>query len=206
MPGASTLATATKKALQSRCAQKTQEAQQILLEEIRAGKITPYQIPLEEPAAIMVRYARAVHEGVGRTNLRLLAAVLAGQLAQKSVYADEFYRWADILAGLTMDEIIVLAGYLRRMPDDIRIATLIDLGSKVYQDIYGPEAESWNDFEATRGALLRTGLLSISATGGAIGGGSSIAFAPTSKLQALGQLVKMDEVLGRSNYRFKASE
>ena len=54
------------------------------------------------------------------------------------------------------------------------------------------------DFEGTRGALLRTGLLSISASGGAIGGGSNIEFAPTSKLKELGLLVKMEEVLLRS--------
>ena len=206
VPGVSTLAAAARQALQSRYAQRAQEAQQILLEEIRAGETLPQSISLEEPAAIMVRYARAIHEGVGRINLRLLAAVLAGQLAQEAVYADEFYRWADILAGLTTDEIIILAGYLRHMSEDIRTANLIELGAKVYHDIHGPEDNRWSDFEATRGALLRTGLLSISATGGAIGGGSNIAFAPTSKLQELGRLVKMEEVLERSDYRPRESE
>lgn len=87
----------------------------------------------------MYRYARAVHEGVGRVNLRLLAAVLAGQLAHGAVYADEFYRWADVLAGLTTEEIVVLAGYLRRTPKDLRATRLVELGAEVYKDIYGAE-------------------------------------------------------------------
>ncbi|MFY3986285.1 hypothetical protein ACOTJH_30145, partial [Achromobacter xylosoxidans] len=131
-------------------------------------------------------------------NLRMLAAVLAGQLAHEAVYADEFYRWADTLAGLTMEEIVVLAGYLRHMPADLRTARLVQLGAAVYHDIYGADTARWGDFEAVRGALLRTGLLSISATGGAIGDGNSVVFAPTSKLQELGRLVEMEGVLERS--------
>lgn len=198
VPGAGILGEVAKRALQQRCERRAQEARQILLEELRTGKAVPQNIPLEEPAAIMLRYSRAIQEGVGRTNLRLLAAVLAGQLARGAVYADDFYRWADVLAGLTTDEIVVLAGYLRHMPEDLRAARGVELGAEVYRGIYGPETDRWGDFEATRGALLRTGFLSISATGGAIGGGSNVLFTPTSKLQELGRLVELQGVLERS--------
>ncbi|WP_139208515.1 MULTISPECIES: hypothetical protein [Achromobacter] len=198
VPGASILGAAAKQALQARFERRAQEASQILLEEIRSGAARPQDIPLEEPAAIMLRYARAVHEGVGRLNLRLLASILAGQLAREAVYADEFYRWADVLAGLTPEEVVVLAGYLRHMPEDLRTVRLVELGAEVYQGIYGSDTDHWGAFEATRGALLRTGLLSISATGGAIGGGTNIVFAPTAKLQELGRLVEMQGVLDRS--------
>jgi hypothetical protein len=200
-PGAGILGEAAKRALQQRSERRAQEAQHILLEELRNGKAVPQDIPLEEPAAIMLRYSRAIQEGVGRTNLRLLAAVLAGQLASGAVYADDFYRWADVLAGLTTDEIVVLAGYLRHMPEDLRAARGVELGAEVYRGIYGPETDRWGDFEATRGALLRTGLLSISATGGAIGGGSNVLFTPTSKLQELGRLVELQGVLERSGMK-----
>lgn len=198
VPGAGMLGEAAKRVLQLRYETRAQEAQQILLEELRAGRTVPRDIPLEEPAAIMLRYARAVHEGVGRINLRLLAAVLAGQLVRGAVYADDFYRWADVLAGLTTDEIVVLAVYLRYIPEDLRAARLVELGAEVYRGIYGSETDRWGDFEATRGALLRTGLLSISVTGGAIGGGSNVLFRPTSKLQELGRLVELQDVLERS--------
>ncbi|WP_315138468.1 hypothetical protein [Achromobacter marplatensis] len=198
IPGAAVLSATAKAALQTHYARKAQEAREIMLGELRAGRATPENVELEEFAAITVRYARAVREGVGRINLRMLAAILAGQLAHDAVYADEFYRWADILAGLTSDEIVVLAGYLRHAPADLRTARLVELASAVYQGIYGPDTARWGDFEAVRGALLRTGLLSISATGGAIGGGSSVVFAPTSKLQELGRLVEMEGVLERS--------
>lgn len=138
IPGAGMLGEAAKSVLRRRYEQRAHEAQQILLEELRAGRAMPSGIPLEEPAAIMYRYARAVHEGVGRVNLRLLAAVLAGQLAQGAVYADEFYRWADVLAGLTTEEIVVLAGYLRRAPEDLRATRLVQLGAEVYKDISEP--------------------------------------------------------------------
>lgn len=198
VPGASVLGAAAKAALQARQARRAEEARHILLEELRAGRATQYTVELEESADIALRYARAVREGVGRINLRMLAAVLAGQLAHEAVYADEFYRWADTLAGLTTEEIVVLAGYLRHMPADLRTARLVQLGAAVYQGIYGADTARWGDFEAVRGSLLRTGLLSISATGGAIGDGNSVVFAPTSKLQELGRLVEMEGVLERS--------
>lgn len=198
IPGAGTLGEVAKRVLRQRYEQRANEAQQILIEELSAGRALPSDIPLEEPAAMMYRYARAVHEGVGRVNLRLLAAVLAGQLAHGAVYADEFYRWADVLAGLTTEEIVVLAGYLRRIPEDLRATRLVELGAEVYRDIYGAETDRWGEFEATRGALLRTGLLAISVSGGAIGGGTNVLFGPTSRLQELGRLVEMHQVLQRS--------
>ena len=198
VPGGAILGAVAKQALEARFKRRAEEATRIMLEEIRGGYRLPQDFPLEEPAAIMMRYSRAVHEGVGRTNLRLLAAVFAGQLIRQAVYADDFYRWADILAGLTTEEIVVLAGYLRHMPADLRTARLVQLGAAVYHDIYGADTARWGDFEAVRGALLRTGLLSISATGGAIGDGNSVVFAPTSKLQELGRLVELEGVLERS--------
>lgn len=197
VPGASVLSAAAKKALQARYARKAEEAREILLGEIRNGRVSQLDLDLEESAAIMLRYARAVHEGVGRLNLRLLAAVFAGQIAHESVFADEFYRWADVLAGLRPDEVVVLARYLRHAPPDLWAADLTGLGARVYGDIYGAEPTRWGEFEATRGALLRTGFLSISVTGGAIGGAPSHTFSPTPRLQELGRLVELEPVLDR---------
>ena len=48
-------------------------------------------------------------EGAARLNLRLMAKVIAGQAQARGLVADEFLRYADILASLSRDEIIAIA-------------------------------------------------------------------------------------------------
>jgi hypothetical protein len=88
---------------------RTEQARDILFEELRQANISNAQAASEDDAiAVIVRYLRAAREGAARLNLRLLAKVIAGQLRSGRLVADEFLQYADILSSLTHDEIVVI--------------------------------------------------------------------------------------------------
>jgi hypothetical protein len=86
-------------------------AQDILFEErLRRGEKTLFNVgEVNEALAMMYRYAREAQEGTARLNLRLMAKVIAGQAHLGTLVADEFRRYADVLASLTREEIILIA-------------------------------------------------------------------------------------------------
>lgn len=86
---------------------------EILLEELRQGKVpVDYVVPPDHAAAVLLRVHRASLEGTARVNLRLMAQVIRGQLEQKNLVADRFLYFADILAGLRREEIVLLGAIL----------------------------------------------------------------------------------------------
>ncbi len=88
------------------------EARNILFEEISSGQIETLEAASEDDAvAIIYRYFLAARDGIARRNLRLLAKVIVGQAQRDRLYADNFARYADILARLSRDEILVLGRY-----------------------------------------------------------------------------------------------
>ena len=89
---------------------RLERAREILLEELRSARISAVEAATEDDAiAIIVRYLRAAQEGSARLNLRLMAKVLAGQAHGGVLYADEFLRYADVLASLSREEVITIA-------------------------------------------------------------------------------------------------
>ncbi|MBB6221935.1 hypothetical protein [Rhizobium leguminosarum] len=113
-PMDSTVSVAGVTALRILLQQRAQKARDILLAEIRLGT-RPIQFQsADEAAAITYRYMRAAEEGAARTNLRLLARVIVGSAEGSGLYADDFLRWADVLAGLRREEVIVL-GVMQRL-------------------------------------------------------------------------------------------
>ncbi len=97
-------------------ARRASAAREILLEELARGH-APATDPLpDDVATVIFRYMRAAQEGAARLNLRLLAGVIAGEISGPGLYADEFLRWADVLAGLRREEVIVL-GVMQRLND-----------------------------------------------------------------------------------------
>lgn len=52
-----------------------------------------------------------------RLNLRLLAKMIAGQSAIPPLYADEFLAWADVLASLRRDQVMLLGAVVRHYAD-----------------------------------------------------------------------------------------
>jgi hypothetical protein len=86
-----------------------EQARNILFEELRRANISDAQAASEDDAiAVIARYLRAAREGAARLNLRLLAKAIAGKLRAGALVADEFLQYAEALASLSRDEIIVI--------------------------------------------------------------------------------------------------
>ena len=140
------------------------QAGEILLDEVRRGEKTLRASEVEEAVAVLLRYGRAATEGSARLNLRLMAKVIAGQAHQGVLYADQFLRCADVLAGLTREEIIFLGTVHRhwhatdvvaleqgRRQQSTRARARLELIPVPFRDA--------GDFYATAEAVTRTGLL-----------------------------------------------
>ena len=88
---------------------KIDEARDILLEELRSGNVDSLHVASEDEAiSIVYRYALAARDGAARRNLRLLGKTIVSLAVRDRLYSDEFNKFADILAHLTRDQILVL--------------------------------------------------------------------------------------------------
>ncbi|KAF1062769.1 hypothetical protein [Burkholderia gladioli] len=175
-------------------------AREVLLDEIRHGNASPAPEDIEESVAIWYRYWRAAQEGAARLNLRLLAAVYAGQVRDKAIVADDFLYLADLLATLRRDEIILLGTFLRHSTppeggysDDYKSQSFTM--NELVPDIFSTHADFW----ATLGALQRTGLIASYAVGGAIGSGSSTVYRITNLLRKLNRLAEIEQIVIRND-------
>ncbi|MFI5021410.1 MAG: hypothetical protein ACHQRJ_07135 [Alphaproteobacteria bacterium] len=84
-------------------------ARDILLEELRAGAVDPAFVAHEdEVIGVLFHYRRAAEEGAARVNLRLLAKAIVGEYRNGRLVADKFMYFANMLAELSQDEIIVI--------------------------------------------------------------------------------------------------
>jgi hypothetical protein len=93
---------------------RSEQAREILLEELRHANITNIETASEDDAvAVIVRYLRAAREGAARLNLRLLAKAIAGKLQIGWLVADEFLDHAEALASLSRDEVIIVGTIFR---------------------------------------------------------------------------------------------
>lgn len=101
-------------ALAAYLSKRASDARDILFDELRGGAILPEQVAAEDDGvAVIYGFMRAAWEGRARVNMRLLAQAIKGQLQNGTLVADEFFLYADALAGLSRDEIILLATMLR---------------------------------------------------------------------------------------------
>lgn len=123
------------------------EAREVWLEEVRKANITAAAAASEDDViGAMFRFERAVLEGTARLNLRLMAKALAGRLQLGTLVADEFLLYADALAALSRDEIILLAT-MRRCGQGKR-------GGDFWKAREALQAAGWSDDRAT-GAAAR---------------------------------------------------
>jgi hypothetical protein len=88
-------------------AKRAKEGMEVLLLEVRGGNFQ--NIDQNEAVSIIARYQRDAMEGVAKNNLRLMARVINGMAAKNELKAPTFLKYANILASLTEDEIMVLA-------------------------------------------------------------------------------------------------
>lgn len=165
-----------------------------MMEAIARGDVRFSESDVEESVAIVYRYLRAAQEGAARTNLRLLADVFCGQARFGLVKADEFLYYADVLAPLRRDEILLTGCILRHWNQAIeqkgdefermRAATLKSQRDLV-PSVFGDDAE----FAAVADGMRRTGFFSTQATAG---GGDLLG--PSPVLLRIARLVDFDAV------------
>jgi len=179
---------------------RKEAAREILLDEIRRGGASPTTDDIDESVSILYRYWRAAQEGAGRLNLRLLASVYAGQVRDKTIVADDFLYYADLLASLRRDEIILLGTLLRCSTNaDGTPGVGHDPMTQTRAEMVPAVFEAHEDYNAALGALQRTGLISAHAIGGAVGSGSSLVYQVTSLLRKLNRLAAIEGVVRRDS-------
>ncbi|MBI4968057.1 MAG: hypothetical protein HZC25_08045 [Rhodospirillales bacterium] len=197
VPGASTAGEITTGVINGFLGRRLEKAREILIEEVRLGHRSLVEAGHEDEAlSIIERYLRAAREGAARLNLRLMARIVAGQAERGNLVADEFLYYADLLASLRQEEVIVLATLYRywtstdvqAMPDDERK----NATNQRTRDELVPAALSSKELLlATLGAVSRTGLvISASAWGG-------IVYFPSPLMDDLNRLCPLGEVLCR---------
>lgn len=171
IPGGSVLG----QCIQDLFKKRLETARNILLEEIRQGTKDVYEAhEVDDVVAIVYRYMRAAQEGSARTNLRLLARIIAGQKAEGSLKASDFLYYADIIGALRREEIILLGTYARELQkanqkvrdenldqtkaENVpgRMATKI-VNTQLVPSPFSSGSEIW----ATANAVSRTGLMTI---------------------------------------------
>ncbi|MGX9966549.1 hypothetical protein ACVFYP_24710 [Roseomonas sp. F4] len=157
----------------------------------------------DELAAILFRYQRAAIEGSARLNLRLLAAVAAGQAARTGFSANEFLAWANALEGLRREELILIGAMHRaetNMPADINEKARLmwvptgkwaSVLQAVIPDPFGTEPE----VRAAAASAMRSGL--IMTTSGSLD--DPVTFITTPAVGRLLALAPLEPLMARDN-------
>jgi hypothetical protein len=108
--GSNVAGSALNEALSRVMHQRAARARNELLVEIQQGIRSPHDAgEVDEFVAILYRYMRAAQEGSARLNLRLMARVIKSQIGGEGLYASEFLRYAELIASLTREEVILIA-------------------------------------------------------------------------------------------------
>lgn len=172
------------------------EASQLLMEKVRIGDIALADAEAADDAvAMLFRFYRAANEGAARAALRLLASVMRNELVQPRPQADSFHRWADILAGLSHQEIIVLGEIhqlrLDHPPGPITSGALAAQITKQARDRISPTwvCKDEDQLMTVLAALTRTGLVLPSS-----GYGGGINYCTSGLMDELLQLVGLEEL------------
>lgn len=170
--GGNAVSAAAGAALDQLLRKRLEAARAIQLDELRRGEIALHELDAEEAAAIFYRYLRAAQEGAARINLRLMAKVIAGQARLGDLRADLFLGYAEMLAGLRREEIILISALykevLEHAPDSTKPGDATAKMSKTLGAIQEDLKQRLIDqgvftsssaYMATAFGLLRTGLL-----------------------------------------------
>lgn len=175
---------------------RAETAREIAFSENRAGRgnILLNAPEADEVIAILWRYLRTAEEGAARLNLRLMAAILAGQSTFPPLFASEFLRWSELIASLSNEEVHFLAVLhkecSRQEHGEADQAAQRLLIPRVFADS--------DEYMVTGFALLRTGLVRQTSVGFESNGlGMDAAFATTPRMAQLARLVDLEGVLER---------
>lgn len=194
--GGNTLGAITGLALEEMFRKRQEQARKILLDELRKGdRRIEDAADVDEIVAIVHRYGRAAQEGAARLNLRLMAKVIAGQAHTGNLVADEFLYYADLLASLRREEVILIATLHRlrkqaepiNRDDDSHHRLWLQAVSSFAPSLFPSEDE----VRAAATAATRTGLVQVS--GSTIGGDQF--FTTSTAMDKLEQLAPFQDAL-----------
>ena len=180
---------------------RRERAQAIMVDELRARAARLRESDLEDSAAVLYRYLRAAEEGAARLNLRILAAVFAGQVRDRAIAADDFLYFADMLASLRRDEIVMLGTLLRTSADhpsnsesdfSVKMAANRAARSQLVPSVFSDNEH----FNAVANSLQRTGLV-LATPVGANFAGVGVQYKPTALLERLNALAEIEWVIVR---------
>ena len=138
---------------------RASEALEILLLEVRQGNFK--NVDKNDVISVLARFQRDAMEGVARNNLLLMARVINGMADKQELKAPIFLRYANILASLSKEEIIVL-GIMARYKSRPELKNMPSAGEygMEYKD---PEKDELKaklpNYPAIQQALTRTGLV-----------------------------------------------
>ena len=172
---------------------KAKEAQDILLKELGQGLRLDGDFERDSFFSLLFRYLNAVKQGLARRNLRLLAQIINnGCRPNIDFVADELAEFADLVATLSRDELVLLAGLWRNHQVGQAISSE-DEWLRVYnatlEELVPSYFGSKGEMMGVAASLLRTGCV----TTPAVWGGNRIDV--TSKFYKLMKLCNIESVL-----------
>ena len=195
------------------CERKLAESRYILFDEITQGNFN--NIANDDKISLIHRYTLAAMNGAARLNLRLLAkainSIVKGEQLPSPIYANEFNRYAQILATLSDEEIHLLAQLYKMREDDLKYIKLhneppkginANYFTKLIAGYEYSQPEKVKETKAIAGALLRTGLIYQEN----VGCGGSYVYALTPFFDKIIELVDFQDALDKENKLWKRSE
>jgi hypothetical protein len=184
IPGGATLSELATKAMDKR----RLDAAQVLIEQLRQGNLTFDEQDIDPFVIIALRFARAVDEGVGKENLKLLARVIVGLKKNKALQDNEFSRWAATLSDLTRDEIVALGKAYQLTKASNWNADGADQFWTPFRDAMADGGYSEEQFLAICASISRYGLLLPQSVWG------GLIYHPSQWLVELGALAELEAI------------
>ncbi len=206
LPGGAVVSLAIGEAIERVNMRRKQEALSVLEEELRLGNRILDISDLEGVAAIAHRFVRAAQEGTARLNLRMLAAIFAGQTVRRKIVADEFLHYADKIASLSYEELVILAKLIAFgiYSDNVREMAKQGIYKQLIEQLVPATFEIEDDFASIAAALQRTGFVVARTFGGGFGDSTSTIYAGTSLLKKLNDIASVEGVLARETHRTRS--
>lgn len=122
---------------------------EVIRSEIRQGSFD--SVDQDELTSVFFRLIRDAQEGAAKNNLRLMAKVINGMAEKKELKAPTFLRYANILAGLSEQEITVLG-------------IMAGLNWETFMGARGKEKfleAGIENYQVVQQSLVRTGLVAM---------------------------------------------
>jgi hypothetical protein len=159
---------------------KRAELREIILQEIRDGRVEFEEEDRDVFIHVALRLSKAVFEGTAKENLRLLSRVIVELKRESAFNETEFARWEKVIVDLTKDEIFAVG-----LANSINSPGHADFWSK-FKDKMKENGYDSEETYAISVALSRHGLMgALPVLGGVI-------FSPTSRMSKLCALARIN--------------